>query len=508
MSSKVVNVDLSNKRSQNTIVLQNANPNILEVIENATHVVTYNFEGGKWEKGTCEGACFLTKNCMPPYNTVMILNKMGIENFSMDMDSILNMKLQAPYVMVKHNTSAGVAKIVGLWFHDECEQGTFFSAMESCRSNKSSGQQTLQTALSAITGTNAKTGVLKSILSGLAAPASPVHGNPAHVSRSSSTLVTAVQNGASESKTSNGASTGKKTEKTKTTVSASASSSNNRGNDDASEALEENMNTAASTQTPRGQGNAKGKSSDAAALKGMLQKPPSTPAVQYAWVGDRLLPVGTKPNAATDAAHNSDKLLESLSETKYSHENKTIREEDMFTDRGISSVQARAAFEVPEGIDGTVAVQANNSYLEATKSSAKKEASIPAHHLQAGGVGSSVFFADSHGAVTLTASPPVDGSISAERSAPGAGGNAINKTSLLKTVLSFGSLNSGAHCSFSTIVHASSTGSLSAIAASDANVAAAPATTPKAVPPPRKSASFLSPSDLMKMTGRQTDAKK
>jgi hypothetical protein len=167
--AEVVRVDLSGKRSQSTIVLQNANPNILEVIENATHVVTYNFEGGKWEKGSCEGACFLTKNCMPPFNTVMILNKMGIENFSIDIDNVQNMKLQAPYVMIKYTSPAGAAKIVGLWFHDEREQHTFYTAMDACKNNQGKVQLSQETAKlqqAASSETNAKTGALKGLLSG------------------------------------------------------------------------------------------------------------------------------------------------------------------------------------------------------------------------------------------------------------------------------------------------------------------------------------------------------
>jgi len=488
MSGKVVNVDLSNKRSQNTIVLQNANPNILEVIENATHVVTYNFVGGKWEKGTCEGACFLTKNCMPPYNTVMILNKMGIENFAVDLDSIQNMKLHAPYVMVKYSTPAGGAKIVGLWFHDEREQHTFFKALEACKRNQSSGQQTPQTALAASTETklNTKTGVLKGILSSLGGTSSAANAD-ADADEATSVLVAAVRNGASESKTGAGASTGKKAEKAKGAVPASSSSSSgtstSKRDGDASEALEDYFTSA--IQQPRSQGKGKGNSSGAVALKSMLKKPPSIPEQQYEWVGDRLLPVAAKSTTAADAAFNTDKMLESLSETKYG------RDEDMFTDRGISSVQARAAFEVPEGIDGNVAVNANNSYLEATKASAKKESSIPAHHLQAGGVGSSFYFADSPGAVTPTPTPPLETNVSTG-----------TKTSLLKTVLSFGSLNTGASSTAvnpSSIVHASSTGSLSAIAAPPDTDAA----TPRAPQQSRKNSSFLSPSDLMKMVKKR-----
>ena len=291
-----------------------------------------------------------------------------------------------------------------------------------------------------------------------------------------------------------------------------------------------------------GSNKSKGKSN---ALKNILQ----VPEVQYEWVGDRLLPVAAPapaaapakkvlepkpvsataankasirvpiPNelaakAATSESHSAaasvsktDRLLESLSETKYGSSS-----EDMFTDRGISSVQSRAAFEVPEGIDGKVAATANDSYLQATQASAKKEAFIPAHHLQAGGVGSSFFFADSPGAVTPASTPPLDAASSSNVRAEKAGA-AVSKTSLLRSVLSFGSLNSsssaeGASASPS-LAHASSTGSLSSTtAAADVRVSAGVAEVSPPPPQPRKSIStFLSPSDLMKMT-RKMSAKK
>jgi len=531
--AEIVRVDLSGKRSQSTIVLQNSNPNILEVIENATHVVTYNFEGGKWEKGSCEGACFLTKNCMPPYNTVMILNKVGIENFSMDIDDIQNMKLQAPYVMIKYTSSAGAgaAKIVGLWFHDEREQHTFYAAMDACKNNQSKAQlseqtTTLQQAARGTAETNMKTSALKGLLCGTG----------------SSAVACAVQGGASESKT-----------KEKTKKAAPSSSSSGSGIGYASDAMEDYFGTASHAAPSvhhtgqAGPNKSKGKSN---ALKSILQ----VPEVQYEWVGDRLLPVAApaaaparkvleptptptpvsataanaasirvptpsdftakaatseSPSAATSVS-KTDRLLESLSETKTKCGSSS---EDMFTDRGISSVQSRAAFEVPEGIDGKVAATANDSYLQATKASAKKEASIPAHHLQAGGVGSSFFFADSPGAVTPASTPPLDAASSSNMPAEKAGA-AVSKTSLLRSVLSFGSLNSSSSAESASaspsLAHASSTGSLSSTtaAAADVRVSEGAAKVSPPPPQPRKSIStFLSPSDLMKMT-RKLSAKK
>ena len=91
MEQQRVVVDLSAKGTLNIGVLQKFYQNVLEIVEDASHTVIYNFSGGKWEKGEFEGACFLTRNNIQPYNSVIVLNKIGITNFKVELVDVMNL---------------------------------------------------------------------------------------------------------------------------------------------------------------------------------------------------------------------------------------------------------------------------------------------------------------------------------------------------------------------------------------------------------------------------------
>ena len=116
-------LDLSAKRTTNLAVLQKLNPNVLEIIGDATHVALYSFEAAaaKWERMGIEGACFVTRCAQSPFYNLFVLNKMGDEDFVIDIKTIINIKLQPPYVMLRYSGTSATC-IVGLWFHDDDER--------------------------------------------------------------------------------------------------------------------------------------------------------------------------------------------------------------------------------------------------------------------------------------------------------------------------------------------------------------------------------------------------
>lgn len=118
-----LDLDLSAKRTTNLAVLQKLNPNVLEIIGDATHVALYSFEAAaaKWERLGIEGACFVTRCAQSPFYNLFVLNKMGDEDFVLDIKTIINIKLQPPYVMLRYS-GPGATCIVGLWFHDDAER--------------------------------------------------------------------------------------------------------------------------------------------------------------------------------------------------------------------------------------------------------------------------------------------------------------------------------------------------------------------------------------------------
>jgi hypothetical protein len=122
-AKKSIEVDLSAKRATNLAVLQRSDGNVLEIIGDATHVALYTFEPAQqgWERMNIEGACFITRSAVPPFYNLRVLNKLGPDDYALDMKCIMNIKVQAPYLMMRHST-AGAPCIVGLWFHNEAER--------------------------------------------------------------------------------------------------------------------------------------------------------------------------------------------------------------------------------------------------------------------------------------------------------------------------------------------------------------------------------------------------
>ena len=116
-------VNLSTKRAANLGVLQKIDPSVLEIIGDATHVALYSFQPAttKWERMNIEGALFVTRAACAPFYNVVVLNKNGPDDFKLDIKCIMNIKLQPPYLMLRHAT-AGAPSVVGLWFHNESER--------------------------------------------------------------------------------------------------------------------------------------------------------------------------------------------------------------------------------------------------------------------------------------------------------------------------------------------------------------------------------------------------
>ena len=487
-TQKVVSVDLSYKRSQSTNVLQIINPNVLEVIENAAHVVTYNFEAGKWEKGNCEGACFLTKNCVAPYHSVIILNKMGIENFTMNLANIQNMKLQAPYVMIKYLNDEGTARIVGLWFHDEQERAVFFEAMEVCINGNSKRKSPVPSAVLSTSGaiSDTKTGMLKNILTGAATASSD---------NSKSTT-------SSESKINNSSQPKKASNKTLDT--------NSKGKVIAQAAV---IQPLGGSVTPLTRAN-----DSTVALKNILFVSNTNNSCANASGIDepaneqrRARAKSQSPLPASKAvAPTSSQEMEALTTTRYGPK------EDMFTDRGISSVQIRAQFEAPKGIDSSVAIAANESYRQATKGAAKAEACIPAHHLQAGGVGSAFFFDESPGAslealhqapATSVAEKPAYNKTALLKSLLATSGSATNATTPITTekTLNASTRRASTPASYIPASMLSPASSVNVVPDSSPSMSkdSPPEPTKLALPMRRSSESLLSPSDLMKLMSKK-----
>ena len=85
MAALSLQFDLTARREKNLRVLQSVDENVLEIIEDYSHVAVYEFETsvGKWERLDVEGSLFITRSANAPFYSVIVLNKKGtVSSFS------------------------------------------------------------------------------------------------------------------------------------------------------------------------------------------------------------------------------------------------------------------------------------------------------------------------------------------------------------------------------------------------------------------------------------------
>ena len=119
----MLQVDLVAKRARNLSALQKIDENVLEIVSEASHTALYKFDAAstKWERFAVEGAVFITRNCLPPFYSLIVLNKMGPDDFILDMSTVQKAKIQDSYVMLRYSTG-GAPIIMGFWLRDDSER--------------------------------------------------------------------------------------------------------------------------------------------------------------------------------------------------------------------------------------------------------------------------------------------------------------------------------------------------------------------------------------------------
>jgi hypothetical protein len=367
--------------------------------------------------------------------------------------------------MMKYKVSkkAGGTKIVGLWFHDDTERDGLFRVLEEAHQKQQQhvpSQQPKREVNNA--EVNTKTGALKGLLFNTKSTGSTNKKNDL-ASSPSIDISKSIDIGAS-------------------TCAGSSESKSNSGKKNVKKGKTSLTNT---IQTPIVISDEKQVNTNSTnMLKGLLMRSNSEGSCE-----------------AKTPIVSDDKAMEELTRNLLKG-NKL--DDKLFTDRDVSSntkeYLVKRDFTAPQGVDNKIANEANLSYQQATQDSAKKEAVIPSHHLQPGGVGSAFFFADSPG---MEVEAPLKRS-SPSISTPTVTGNEATKstkTLLLKSVLSAGSLDTKstspvppAPASMTTpplLTHAKSMDAL-ITGMDDVKLV-------KPLPSRKSTSSFLSPSDLKSM---------
>lgn len=102
------------RASFNLKVLRRHDPSIVSIVETASFVVLYNYNGGEWTKTGVEGPLFLFRRRLPPYNGFFLMNRNGVENFSADVTPDDDLEITPEFIIYRPESS-GDNEVYGIW---------------------------------------------------------------------------------------------------------------------------------------------------------------------------------------------------------------------------------------------------------------------------------------------------------------------------------------------------------------------------------------------------------
>ncbi|XP_043680054.1 mRNA-decapping enzyme 1B isoform X3 [Vespula pensylvanica] len=157
--------DLTELR-MNVAALKRVDPYVKDILETATHVALYTFNGdnNEWEKTDIEGALFVYSRNGEPYNSILIMNRLNTNNLVEPVTQGLDLQLQAPFLLYRNSR----CNIYGIWFYDkeECIRIAamlYKLVMESEKNRKAANKPSIQNKKNA--GSNANNVDIFSMLS-------------------------------------------------------------------------------------------------------------------------------------------------------------------------------------------------------------------------------------------------------------------------------------------------------------------------------------------------------
>ena len=132
-------IDFSIKDARNLSMLRRVVPSVEQIILSVPHVAIYKFEAKemKWIRNNVEGACFLIQNITAPYHQLVVINKEAPEDFILDINTINKIKVQSPYLMIRHSTDHAPV-IIGIWFHNDIDRDLLMKSIVAARATTNS----------------------------------------------------------------------------------------------------------------------------------------------------------------------------------------------------------------------------------------------------------------------------------------------------------------------------------------------------------------------------------
>ncbi|KAI5710752.1 mRNA-decapping enzyme-like protein [Diaphorina citri] len=101
----------------NVSAIRRVDPMVKDLVDSATHVALYSFNGHKseWDKTNIEGALFVYRRVESPLYSMFILNRNSPENLLEPVVKELDLQLQNPFILYKNKQGL----IYGIWFYNK-----------------------------------------------------------------------------------------------------------------------------------------------------------------------------------------------------------------------------------------------------------------------------------------------------------------------------------------------------------------------------------------------------
>lgn len=120
----------------NLAVLQRLDAKINQILATAGHVALYKFLPATqaWERKEVEGSLFVVERTEEPLHTIVVLNRISIENFCEPITTGLQMRVSEPYLLLRNYKN----ETTGVWFYSKDEQHKISQAVRALLDAKAS----------------------------------------------------------------------------------------------------------------------------------------------------------------------------------------------------------------------------------------------------------------------------------------------------------------------------------------------------------------------------------
>ncbi|ORY33001.1 PH domain-like protein, partial [Rhizoclosmatium globosum] len=103
--------------AHNLKVLRRHDDKIISILDSTSHVVVYEFDEQRqsWNKRGIEGTLFIVSRNATLQHQLLILNRLGLENLTLDLNTDIEFQITGDYVIYRDQSQEHVQ---GLWIYE------------------------------------------------------------------------------------------------------------------------------------------------------------------------------------------------------------------------------------------------------------------------------------------------------------------------------------------------------------------------------------------------------